>query len=134
MVCLCIPYFKESIRMKRLIYLLSVIVAIFYGLPVKAASGVTIHGRVTDTEQKPIEFVTVRIGGTAIGTNTGLEGEYRLSAPQADTLTVFFSCIGYREVKRQLIDAKGDVTLDVRMTPNSVQLGQVEVTDRKSVV
>lgn len=90
MVCLCIPYFKESIRMKRLIYLLSVIVAIFYGLPVKAASGVTIHGRVTDTEQKPIEFVTVRIGGTAIGTNTGLEGEYRLSAPQADTLTVFF--------------------------------------------
>ncbi len=79
MVCLCIPYFKESIRMKRLIYLLSVIVAIFCGLPVKAASGVTIHGRVTDTEQKPIEFVTVRIGGTAIGTNTGLEGEYRLS-------------------------------------------------------
>ena len=129
MVCLCILYVKESIRMKRLIYLLSVIVAIFCGLPVKAASGVTIHGRVTDTEQKPIEFVTVRIGGTAIGTNTGLEGEYRLSAPQADTLTVFFSCIGYREVKRQLIDAKGDVTLDVKMTPNSVQLGQVEVTE-----
>ncbi|MDE6152617.1 MAG: carboxypeptidase-like regulatory domain-containing protein, partial [Muribaculaceae bacterium] len=92
---------------------------------------VNIHGKVTDTENKPIEFVTVRVAGTAIGTNTGLEGNYKLSVHQADTIRVIFSCIGYREVKRDLIDAAGDVTLNVRMQSTSHELEAVEVTDFK---
>lgn len=92
---------------------------------------VNIHGKVTDSENKPIEFVTVRVAGTAIGTNTGLEGNYKLSVHQADTIRVIFSCIGYREVKRDLIDAAGDVTLNVRMQSTSHELEAVEVTDFK---
>lgn len=94
-----------------------------------AADRVNIHGKVTDGDGKPVEFVTVRIGGTAIGTNTGLEGEYRLSAPAADTLKVYFSCIGYQEQMRTLLDAKGDVTLNMKLIPVGVSLGEVEVTE-----
>ncbi|MBD5180430.1 MAG: TonB-dependent receptor plug domain-containing protein, partial [Bacteroidales bacterium] len=92
---------------------------------------VNIHGKVTDSENKPIEFVTVRIAGTAIGTNTGLEGTYSLTTHQADTIRVIFSCIGYKEVKRELIEPQGDITLNVRMLSNSHELETVEVTDFK---
>lgn len=109
--------------------LVILVLAVLAAVAAMAADKITIHGRVTDAEDKPIEFVTVRIGGTAIGTNTGLKGEYQLSTARADTVTVFFSCIGYREAKRILTDASGDVALNVKMQPSSVELGEVEVTE-----
>ena len=78
---------------------------------VPALAQVKIHGKVIDSDNSPLEFVTVRIDGTALGTNTGLDGTFKLSAPAPanDTLTVVFSCIGYDELRRQLINPKGDV-------------------------
>lgn len=115
-----------QIRLKILIYILLLAVS---AMSASAADRVNIHGRVLDSEDKPIEFVTVRVGGTAIGTNTGLQGEYQLSAPAADTIKVYFSCIGYQEQMRTLIDAKGDVTLNMKMMSTGVALGEVEVTE-----
>ncbi len=34
---------------------------------VSAAAGVNIRGKVTDEKNEPMEFVTVRVAGTAIG-------------------------------------------------------------------
>ena len=96
-----------------------------------AADTVSIHGKVIDAEEKPIEFATVRIGGTATGTNTGLEGEYQLTTNKADTVTVFFACIGFKEEKKVLINPSGNVTLNVKLQPTSVNLAEVEVTDFK---
>ena len=52
--------------------------------PVIVSGQVSIHGKVSDMDNQPLEFVTVRIAGTAIGTSTGLDGSYRLTAPQSD--------------------------------------------------
>jgi hypothetical protein len=90
---------------------------------------VSIHGRVSDTDNQPLEFVTVRVAGTALGTTTGLDGSYRLSAPQSDTLTVVFTCIGYEELKRQLIKPKGDMALTVIMKEKDHALSEIEVTE-----
>lgn len=98
---------------------------------VAAQAQVKIHGKVTDADNNPMEFVTVRVAGTAIGTTTGLEGEYQLSAAQQDTIKLVFTCIGYKEVERQLIDAKGDQTVNVRMYLSSKELSEVEVTEFK---
>ena len=92
---------------------------------------VKIHGKITDANGEPVEFATVRIGGTAIGTTSGLEGDYTLSCPAADTITVHFSCIGYREETRRLIDASGDVILNMRLQLTTEMLQQVEVTELK---
>ncbi len=94
-----------------------------------ARAAVNIHGKVTQQDNEPLEFVTVKVAGTAIGALTGLDGTYSLSAPEADTLRIVFSCIGYEESKRRLIDAKGDVTLNVKMSPKSYTLQGVEVTE-----
>lgn len=90
---------------------------------------VTIHGKVIDQDNQPVEFATVRIAGTAVGTNTGLEGDYTLTTHRQDTINVIFSCIGYEEIKRQLLDAEGDVTLNVRMRQDSKLLNEIEVTE-----
>ena len=47
-----------------------------------AYAAVKIHGKVTEDNNEPLEFVTVRIAGTAIGATSGLDGTYVLSAPE----------------------------------------------------
>lgn len=96
-----------------------------------SAAQVKLHGKITDAAGEPIEFATVHIADTAIGTTSGLEGEYSLSCPAADTITVHFSCIGYREETRRLIDASGDVTLNMRLQLTTEMLQQVEITELK---
>ena len=64
---------------------------------IEAKGSVKISGVVTDSENEPLEFVTVKIKGTAIGTITEAGGRYSLTAPEADTIRVIFSCIGFEE-------------------------------------
>ena len=94
-----------------------------------ALSAVKISGLITDENNEPLEFATIRITGTTIGTNSGLDGKYTLSAPDNDTIRIVVSCIGYEEARRRLIEPKGDVTLNVKMTPVSYSLEGIEVTE-----
>lgn len=96
-----------------------------------AFAEVRIHGKIIDDKQQPLEFATVRIAGTAIGGTSGLDGGYSLAVSERDTISVIFTCLGYKEVKRNLIDAKGDVTLNVTMMPTNRELKEVEITEFK---
>ena len=96
-----------------------------------AAANVVLSGRVTDGDNAPVEFATVRIGGTAIGATTDLGGKYTLTVPQADTITVIFSCMGYTEVTERLIKPKGNVTLNARLRKKTLELEGLEVTEYK---
>lgn len=93
------------------------------------SESVKVGGLVTDEENEPLEFVTVKVQGTAIGTLTGLDGRYSLSVAAADTIRLVFSCIGFEESHRRLVSPEGEVTLNVKMTPASYTLGGIEVTD-----
>ncbi len=93
------------------------------------AEQVTLHGKVIDQANQPLEFATVKIKGTAIGTTTGLDGSYRLTTAPSDTIVVIFTCIGYDEERRTLINASGDVTLNMRMREIAKVIGEVEVTE-----
>ena len=104
-----------------------VLIVLLVGIIPAAAQNVKIRGKIIDQEDKPIEFATVRIGGTAVGTNTNLEGGYMLSIAPRDTLELIFTAIGYRSVKRTLVDAKGDITLNVKMLPEDHMLDEVQI-------
>lgn len=91
------------------------------------AENVKISGRVIDSEDKPVEFATVRVANTAIGTNTNLQGDYSLSVAPRDTIEMVYSCIGFKTVHHKLVNAKGDLTLNIRLYPNDVDLREVEV-------
>lgn len=108
-----------------------ILFAAFLMAVLPAVAQVKIHGKVIDAQDSPLEFVTVRIDGTAIGTNTGIDGTFKLSCPLPanDTLVVVFSCIGYEELRRKLINPKGDLALNVRMQSKDHALQEIQVTD-----
>lgn len=96
------------------------------------AENIHISGRVVDNEDKPIEFGTVQIKGTSIGTNTDLDGKYSLTVSEKDTIDVIFSCIGFKTIERRLIDSKGDITLNARLYTDSQLLDEVQVEGFRS--
>lgn len=106
---------------------LVILLILSFCLSASRADNVRISGRVIDNEDKPIEFGTVKIQGTAIGTNTDLDGKYSLTVAETDTLDVVFSCIGFKTVNHKLIKPKGDLTLNVRLYPDTHILDEVEV-------
>ena len=92
-------------------------------------ANVIVHGKISDEENQPIEFATIRIAGTAIGTTSDLNGSYTISFSEQDTIKIVFSCIGFKEESRQLINPKGDITLNMRMHSESHNLQEVQVTE-----
>lgn len=105
-------------RLRPITIFIFTVLAVF--IPVAAmAAGVKIHGLITDENNEPLEFVSIRIDGTAIGATSGLDGKYTVSAPEQDTIKVIFSCIGYEESVRRLIQPQADVTINVKMQPKS---------------
>ena len=109
----------------KYIFLISILLCSF----VSTIGQVRIHGKIIDNQDQPIEFATVRIKGTAIGCTSGLDGTYSLSVPQSDTINVIFTCIGFKELDRRLIEPQGDVTLNVKLVPADYAIGPVEVTE-----
>lgn len=108
--------------------ILSIIVLLAALLPHSLfAENVKISGKVVDSEDKPVEFATVRVAGTAVGTNTDLKGDYSLQVAQKDTIEMIYSCIGFKSMHHKLINPKGDLTLNIRLYPIDVDLKEIEV-------
>lgn len=109
-----------------IITLLFIIISFF-----STTAQITISGKVTDEKDSPIEFATIRVIGTAIGTNSNLKGEFSMSVAQRDTVMIEVSCIGYASVKRQYIKPKGKITLNAKLYPKSQELREVQVVEIK---
>ena len=113
-------------RTKYTKYILLFLLLIFSN---KAIAKISIHGKILDEQNQPVEFVSVRIVGTAIGATSDLNGDYTISTSEQDTLKIEFSCIGFKNETRKLINPKGDITLNMRMIVESEMLQEVQVTE-----
>lgn len=111
--------------------ILLLFVAIGAVLELAAQGRVKLTGRVYDSDNQPIELATVRVAGTTMGTMTDLKGEYQLSIPAGDSIVVIYSCLGYREEQRQLLNLTKDVSLSVRLNKNSKMLSEVVVATHR---
>lgn len=102
-----------------------------FSLHAIAAGTVKIKGKVIDADNRPVEFATVRINKSTIGTITNLRGEYDLSVASSDSLVVIFNCLGYKESSRTLHNPEGTVQLDVRLYTAINKLDEVVVTENR---
>lgn len=89
---------------------------------------VKISGQVTNSEGEPIEVAHVRLKSGVIGTLTDFKGKYELSVPASDSVTIVYSCLGFKRVTRLLLNPQGKIQLNVRLYSNAEALGEVEVT------
>lgn len=108
-------------------HLLLILIITLFSAAGLYADNVKISGKVVDNEDKPIEFATIRVANSAVGTNSNLKGIYTLSVAQKDTIDMVFSCVGFKTVQHKLVNPKGELTLNVRLYPMDVDLKEFEV-------
>jgi TonB-linked SusC/RagA family outer membrane protein len=88
-----------------------------------APQNVPVSGRVTDPKGEPLPGVTVLVKGTTIGTSTGTDGSFSLSAPENSTLV--FSSVGFKTQELAVTGATS--TIAVRLSDDQQALNEVVV-------
>ncbi|QKG55308.1 TonB-dependent receptor [Hymenobacter sp. BRD128] len=88
-----------------------------------APQNVPVSGRVTDAKGEGLPGVTVLVKGTTIGTSTGADGSFSLSAPENSTLV--FSSIGYKNQEVAITGATSSIA--IRLSDDQQSLNEVVV-------
>lgn len=96
-----------------------------------SAQTFTLHGRVTDENNDPIEFASVSCLKQGKMTMTSLKGEYSMQLHSADSVVIKFSMIGYKAKTRVLRRPRGKQTLQIVLHSDENQLGEVTITGKK---
>ena len=96
-----------------------------------SAQTFTLHGRVTDENNEPIEFASVSCLKQGKMTMTSLKGEYSMQLHSADSVVIKFSMIGYKAKTRVLRRPRGKQTLQIVLHSDENQLGEVTITGKK---
>ena len=86
------------------------------------AQNVQVSGTVADESGAPIIGAAVVVDGTSIGTTTGVDGGFKLSAPANGTITVSF--VGFEDVK---VPIAGKTSINVVLKASVEQLDDVVV-------
>ncbi len=86
------------------------------------SADVEVKGTITDETGEGLPGASVVVKGTSIGTTSGLDGSYRLSAPEDAVLVVSF--VGY---KTQEIPLSGRSVIDLQLAVDAEQLEEVVV-------
>ena len=82
----------NSAHLKRIVILL--LMSIINGS--MFAQTFTLHGKVCDEGDNPLEFATVAVVSQGNITFTNLRGEYSIQLSTADSVAVRFSMVGYQ--------------------------------------
>ncbi|MBQ8629388.1 MAG: TonB-dependent receptor [Prevotella sp.] len=90
----------------------------------------TLQGRVTDTQNNPVELATVAVVKQGKVAMTNLKGEFSMSLSSADSVVVRFSMVGYKTKTRVLRRPKGKQTLQIQLFDDN-QLSEVTVVERR---
>ncbi len=97
-----------------------------------AGQAVVLEGVVSDrVSGSRLEFASVGVVGTTIGTTTDAGGHYRLQLPSGDSITVRFSFTGY-EPQEYRMSARKNRQLDIRLQPSTRMLDAVDISDEKN--
>ena len=86
---------------------------------------VTLSGKVTDSENKPVPFASVYIKNSSKGASANSDGEYKLAAAPG-IYEVGFKAVGYSQQTRR-VELNVNKTLNVRLAVESYQIKGVVV-------
>ncbi len=96
-----------------------------------------ISGVVVDKlTQKPMDFVSVALTGTAYGTKTDSAGNFRINAVPVGTYNIDVSYVGYKKqtIFNMIINAGNENNITIELEPGSDNLKEVIVKANKRTV
>lgn len=92
----------------------------------------TVNGRVIDKTQNALVGVNVSIAGLPVGTQTGENGRYTINDIQPGEITLVYSYIGYKTVRKQLVLSTHQTEVDVVvLEEDNQQLNEVVISKGK---
>lgn len=96
----------------------------------------TIQGKVTDEEGKPLPGAIVIIVGTTLGTSTDADGSYSIEVtkPESRMTTVEAKFIGFRTERESIKSLKGKQDMNFSLSQDILQMDQVVVTGTAEAV
>ena len=115
-------------KMKKKNVILTILLSLFS--ITMMAQTFTLQGRVTDSNNNPVELATVAVAKQGRVAMTNLKGEYSIQLHSADSVVVRFSMVGYKTKTRVLRRPRGKQTLIVQLFDDN-QIGEVTVVGQK---
>ncbi len=104
----------------------------FFSFSISFGQGNTgnISGTVLDSlASSPLSFASVYVKGTNIGSNTNVEGRFRLFNIPAGQQTIVCTYLGYREYEQEIIiEAGKTLNWDIRLASRDVSTDEVVIT------
>jgi hypothetical protein len=96
------------------------------------SNNATLFGKVIDGTGKPLEFTSISIKYSTIGTVSNRNGEYLLRIPAKKTVVIVFSMIGYRSVEKT-ITAEEEKRIEMNVTVEQIdqQIDEVQVIQHR---
>ncbi|WP_372920418.1 carboxypeptidase-like regulatory domain-containing protein [Salegentibacter sp.] len=94
---------------------------------------IILKGKVTDAENLALAFVNIGIPKKHTGTVSNENGEYKLKIPSniLENDTVVFSYIGYKTIKKSIVELKNQESLSIQMETEENQLEEVVFETKK---
>ena len=120
--------YRLMMRPKRAI--LQLLLMVFLGVLETSGQTFTLHGKVCDEGDNPLEFATVAVASQGNVTFTNLKGEYSIQLSSADSVSVRFSMVGYQTKTHVLRKPRGVQTLVVHLVSDN-ELDEVIITQRR---
>jgi hypothetical protein len=92
------------------------------------SSAAQIQGNVTDTNGKPLSFVSVYLENTLTGTTTNDNGDYDLTVSKTGNYVVVFQYLGYKTLKKSANIQSFPFTLNATLEEEKVVLDEVTIS------
>jgi hypothetical protein len=97
-------------------------ITILFFLFVSASFVAQVKGKITDTKNSPLSFVSVYLNKTFTGTTSNDNGEYVLDLTKKGKYVIVFQFLGFKTVKKEVEIFSFPFNLNVKLEEESVQL------------
>ena len=89
-----------------------------------------ITGRITDTKQNPLSFVSVYLDKTVAGTISNDNGNYELNIKKTGDYSVVFQFLGYKTIKKSVSIASFPFQLNVILEDEKIILDEISISTK----
>ncbi len=105
-------------------------ITILFFLLVSATFVAQVKGKITDTKNNPLSFVSVYLDKTVTGTTSNDNGDYVLELKNKGKYSIVFQFLGFKTVKKEVNITSFPFELNIELEEESVQLSEILISTK----
>ncbi len=91
-----------------------------------------IKGKITDSKNNPLSFVSIYLDGTVTGTTSNEDGLYELPIKRAGNYTVVFQFLGFKTLKKSVKITSLPYRLNAKLVEEQITLTEVNINSKEN--